>query len=133
MGYNSMISGSLVFSTHLWASEIRAVRAALGSHSCLTLDVESVRTDTDWGHSIEEKGIALVACSGEHKHYDFLNELQRIVDVIADECRANTRQISYTGRIDWEGERNEDLSRIKVIDGKVAQFEPEIVWPEESE
>lgn len=40
---------------------------------------------------------------------------------------------AFTGRIDAEGEDNDDMWRLKVIDGKAIKFVPQIVWPEESE
>lgn len=97
-----------------------------GGDKQVVLRVETEQYDTDEGTVTRRTGVALVPFQEDpFKAYSFTRELEEFVGQFPDH--------RFTGGFEGEGEQNTDMWRLKVVDGKVVEFAPEIVWPEGSE
>lgn len=129
MGYSSRWSGEIWITPPVpWAKlkDSDWHRARTLMDKCIAIYLNEETEPTDEGVNIRRTGTRIVVCdSGDHSHYKMDTHLQEIVNELGP-------GYSFTGRLDAKGEDGARW-RLKVIDGKVVQFEPEIVWPEESE
>lgn len=70
--------------------------------------------------------VAVVPIDGETNGRTAEAELRELVEVFG-------HSHSFEGRIDGEGEENEDMWRLRVVDNAVTKYKAIVTWPAESE
>lgn len=131
MGYGTKIRGRLTINPPLPWSAVKDSRflpdEMLPSNSRGNCDLELIIAELPQGDAFLRVATGLRdRFGGESFSRHHLEErLQSFVDEHPGQY--------FGGRLDLEGEEAEDVSRLKVIDGKVKRFEPKLTWPEESE
>lgn len=134
MGYNTRFTGEITIDPPLLWVDVKdspflranARRSGSSNGRDLMFDIETTERDTDEGVLTVRRARALVSTwEDDARGYEIVKHLQEVVDTFP------TR--TYGGRIDAEGEESADIWRLKVVNGRAVRFEPEIVWPKESE
>lgn len=130
MGSTTRIEGEIRIDPPIpWAelqsSEFLAVKDDWGYGNDLKFHVEETEVETDEGTLIRRSAVAVVEGGDERRGYHVVEELQRIVDTFG-------KGRTFTGRLDLSCHDFMTQSRVKVVGGRAVQFEPTIVWPEES-
>lgn len=92
----------------------------------IMFEIEQRTVETDDGTLTWKNAVALVPTHVNSNWAGKIAEhLQEVVDAFPEHV--------FYGRIDGEGEENNDMWRLKVIGRKVTKFVPTLVWDEESE
>lgn len=127
MGYYTSFRGELAIEPPApWTKVKDSKFLGPNADACVWIECSEEVEHTDDGETIRRRADRIVFCDEGHNHYDMVDHVQEIVDAIGPGHQ-------FVGRIDAEGEANEDMWRLKVIFGKAVEFKPQLVWPEESE
>jgi hypothetical protein len=134
MGYETQVTGEIQIEPPVSWKYIRESvfledkihTAKRDSRRELKLQVDEREVETDDGTLIWKEGVALVPTWGNYGNAEKMQiHLQEFVDAFPEHV--------FTGRIDGNGEDNDDMWRLKVIGRTATIFTPKIVWDEESE
>ena len=88
--------------------------------------IEETQVETNEGTLIRKEAVALRSTFSNYGDPDTMKKhLQELVDAFPERV--------FSGRIDAEGEQNDDMWRLKVVNGVARIFRPLITWEKESE
>lgn len=124
MGYGTKIRGRLSINPPLPWNLVKDSKLLPGpKHEA---DLELVISELPYGEGFIRMAVGLEDPVGESfSRYSLVEDLQKFVSQYPDH--------EFHGRLEMEGEEAGDLWRLKVIDGQVRRFDPQMIWPPESE
>lgn len=129
MGYTTRVTGEFAITPPLTWTEFRD--SSFAPHNIedsyepsLILRVDEDTVDTDEGPLLRRTATALVMRDiDEYRAHGLLDEVQAAIDAFPGH--------EWSGRLDCEGDRNGDMWRVLVRNGRAVKVEPRIVWPDE--
>lgn len=90
----------------------------------LILRVDEEPVDTDEGPLLRRTAAVLAMREiDEYRESDLVGEVQSAIDAFPGH--------TFAGRLDCEGERNTDIWRVVLRDGRAVRVDARIVWPDE--
>jgi hypothetical protein len=130
MGYITTVEGEFSITPPLAWNEFKdsefAPHNIVSSHEpSLALRVDEVSVDTPEGPLLRRTATALVMREiDEYRERGLVKEVQKAVDGFPGH--------EWSGRLDCEGEENNDIWRVRIQGGRAVKIEPEIVWPDDA-
>lgn len=126
MGYDTRVTGEIMFSPPLTWPEIKADRFNLKGHYDVMINPLGDVRDTDSGQEIVITADRLMPSWEEKGTYHALVEhVQKFIDVYGVGR-------TFTGHLDCEGEEQPDMWRVVIRDGHAVTVRAAVLWPEDA-